>query len=139
MKQEKLPALFFFLPAAAYYALVFYFSSRPLYIPVSFSWVDKVGHVLEFSGLGWLLSFGFVRGLGISQKKKFALALVAGILLGVSDELHQLFVPGRQSDPWDVLADSIGILAAVWGYSILSRIPAFRFLKGQKGSPSSVD
>ena len=34
-----------------------------------------------------------------------------GILYGVTDELHQVFVPGRFCDFFDGLADALGVLA----------------------------
>jgi VanZ family protein len=33
----------------------------------------------------------------------------------VSDELHQMFVPGRTSDRYDVVADAVGATIAVAG------------------------
>ncbi len=37
------------------------------------------------------------------------------MLYGVTDELHQLFVPLREPDPWDVAADTVGAAVAVLG------------------------
>ena len=44
-------------------------------------------------------------------------AAVAGsALYGVSDETHQLFVPFRQSDVLDVIADTVGGTVGAWGW-----------------------
>ncbi|MBU4129066.1 VanZ family protein, partial [bacterium] len=32
------------------------------------------------------------------------------ILYALSDEIHQFFVPGREFDLWDLVADSLGIV-----------------------------
>ncbi len=39
---------------------------------------------------------------------RVVIAIVLATLYGVSDEFHQLFVPGRSADRYDVLADCIG-------------------------------
>ena len=40
-------------------------------------------------------------------------ALAAGIAYAISDEVHQLFVPGRVGSPLDVAIDSVGVAAGV--------------------------
>ena len=40
-------------------------------------------------------------------------AYLFGVLYAFSDELHQLFVPGRSCDPLDFLADSIGVALGI--------------------------
>jgi len=57
--------------------------------------------------------------------------LICG-LYGISDELHQSFVPGRQMSVWDLIADLIGALLAIY---------AWRWLKGKrlKKQPNLAD
>jgi len=61
--------------------------------------------------LGCLLFMGFL------DRSKFARGIlfvfIAGMLFAVSDEIHQLFIPGRTARPFDVLIDMAGISAAV--------------------------
>ena len=40
-------------------------------------------------------------------------AFVVGVLYAVTDELHQMLVPGRQGSLRDVLIDAAGVLAGV--------------------------
>ena len=40
-----------------------------------------------------------------------ALAVAIAVLYGVTDELHQSFVPGRVADAWDLLKDAGGAVA----------------------------
>lgn len=43
-------------------------------------------------------------------------AMLGSVIYGVSDEVHQAFVPGRDGDPLDVLADASGGVAAALVY-----------------------
>ena len=52
----------------------------------------------------------------------FILTIVFGTLYGVSDEVHQLFVPGRGAMVKDVLIDSAGAIVGVGLYLVISRI-----------------
>ena len=49
--------------------------------------------------------------------KGFVLAFLACILYAVSDELHQIFVPGRGAELRDVLRDSAGAAIGVFLYN----------------------
>ena len=47
-------------------------------------------------------------------------ALITATLYGLSDEIHQIFVPGRQFCIYDLLADAIGAIMGVLIASILA-------------------
>ena len=64
----------------------------------------KIGHAAEFAVLGALLA----RALGATW-----LAFAVGVLYAVSDEVHQLFVPGRTGSPLDVALDAVGVAVGV--------------------------
>jgi len=99
-----------FLPAAAVYGVIFYLSSLETWpIEVGWSFFDKLAHGLIFGLLGALLGFGFARGFSRRTSSLFRAVLGTGAVLAGLDELHQLFVPGRDSSLWDALADVIGI------------------------------
>ncbi|MBP8105542.1 MAG: VanZ family protein, partial [Nitrospira sp.] len=40
---------------------------------------------------------------------------------GLSDEIHQLFVPLRQGDPLDLVADSVGAALGAWTWRLMER------------------
>jgi VanZ family protein len=69
--------------------------------------VRKTAHLTEYLILGLLLFNGFF----LSKKIRLAFygALTTGILYAVSDEVHQLFVPGRTCRLTDVMIDTAGI------------------------------
>lgn len=73
--------------------------------------VRKLAHFLEFAGLSLLINIA----LWQTRKKKeapFAVALTS--LYAVTDELHQLFIPGRSCQLMDWAIDTSGaILGAI--------------------------
>jgi VanZ family protein len=111
----------YFLPATLYYAAIFYFSSKTISIDVGISNFDKFLHGLEFGGLGFLLALGFFRTLHHSMKLRIGVSWGAGLVLGTLDEFHQYFVPGRQSDVLDLLADVVGIALGVLVFIVIAR------------------
>ena len=98
----------YWLPPFIYAAFIFYLSSLPGTTFVSpFFAADKVFHLGEYGILGYLLA----RALGCYRiKKKILFAAAASICCayGMSDELHQFFVPYRCTSLMDVIVDGIG-------------------------------
>jgi VanZ family protein len=96
------------LPLVAYMAAIFYVSgqSDPFPSIAPLFW-DKAVHFTEYGLLG-LLWCRALRGEGVSWLPALALALVATIGYGATDEWHQSFVAMRTSDIHDWLADAIG-------------------------------
>lgn len=73
------------------------------WLPVS----DKVAHFGLFAVLGATLAWGRHRsGTTVAH----GWLLLVGILYGMTDEWHQMYVPGRTPDPADWLADAFGVL-----------------------------
>jgi VanZ family protein len=65
---------------------------------------DKALHALEYLPLGFL----WARVVPGTARGRFFLGWLAAVLFAVSDEIHQAFVPGRNADWLDVLADTAG-------------------------------
>lgn len=113
------------LPVVGYMALVTYLSSRtPDGLPTfDFIPLDKVLHVIEYAGLGFLVCRAIAPVQPVARRLFFAIAWC--IVFGLVDEWHQTFVPGRQgNDPGDLTADAIGgaigavsqvVFARAWG------------------------
>jgi len=101
-------------PAVAYAGLIFFLSSQSSFpVPRPIWSFDKVIHFVEYAVLAYLV------GRALRPWKWAApAAIVISTLYGVSDELHQSFVPGRMSDPYDVVADAVGSMlgAAVFSF-----------------------
>jgi VanZ family protein len=102
-----------FAPAAAWALGILWIGSLPdLQPPIDSALpIDKAGHFGMFALLGVLLAWGLHRA---RVRASFAWALIAGIVVGVLDELHQRSVPGRSSDPMDLLADALGCAFGLW-------------------------
>ena len=108
--------IFNWLPLLFYCALIFIQSSQPVpeHVP-DFFFIDKV---LHFSGYG-LLGILFFRAyltMPIKNKPRLLIffSMASATLYGISDEIHQHFVPTRTADMWDVLADTLGSIFGVW-------------------------
>jgi len=69
------------------------------------------GHLAEYALLGALLTLALPDRSPVAPWAFAALAL--GSLYGVSDELHQWFVPGRVPDVLDWTADTVGAAVGV--------------------------
>jgi VanZ family protein len=81
-------------------------------------------HVGAYAGLGGLTARALAGGLYHVSWRAVTGAIVIASLYGVSDEYHQLFVPGRDFDVLDLVADAIGSVvgaSSVGAWSILKR------------------
>jgi VanZ family protein len=107
-------------PAVLQMAFIFAASSVPGSQLPSGIW-DKLAHLLVYAALGAFLMLPLSRGrmAGITGASAAA-AVVISLLYGVSDEIHQMFTPGRSPDVMDVVADTIGASAGVLGVCILA-------------------
>jgi len=106
---------FRWLYVVAWMILIFIGSSIPLEkLPDGPQFLPVLAHLIEYSVLAvlllWSLNQGFSRSIPISVC--LAAALVA-FSYAILDEFHQLFVPGRVSDPRDLAVDGVGILLAL--------------------------
>ena len=72
--------------------------------------IRKAGHVGEFFILGILVIL-LIRRLKV--KKPIVVAILICVFYAVSDEFHQIFVPGRGPSIADVMLDSISSLIAI--------------------------
>ena len=87
--------------------------------------VRKAAHMCEYALLGMLLT-GALYKTGGRRQKNFPIApLGIAVLYAISDETHQLFVPGRSGEVLDVCIDScgalIGVLLAALAFGILDK------------------
>ncbi|MFQ5902012.1 MAG: VanZ family protein [Thermodesulfobacteriota bacterium] len=98
--------------------LIFYLSSNPYpeYIPEVWN-LDKLIHIGEYG----ILAILWFRALGISKtscrgKMPLILAIIFTVLFGITDEVHQHFVPGRYASIYDIIADGSGAWLGLWLY-----------------------
>jgi VanZ family protein len=82
---------------------------------------DKLLHFVAYALLGALFLRAF-KTSRIKNKVKFMLILsvLLSSLYGISDEIHQYFIPYRDADLMDVLADTLGGILGVYIYQTLA-------------------
>jgi VanZ family protein len=96
--------------------LIFVQSSHPSpEIEPDWPYFDKVLHFTAYALLGAL----FLRAFKTTRIKHhlkliFVLSVLFSALYGISDEIHQSFVPYRTADYRDVLADILGSILGVY-------------------------
>ena len=103
--------------------LIFVISSFELEVPGirHFPLRDKGIHFLEYTVLGWLCAAASSRTWpSASAWRTAAFAVFISALWGLSDEIHQAFVPGRSSEVADVIADLFGSMAGAAASLLLS-------------------
>lgn len=79
-------------------------------IPVRVSVLRKIAHFVEFAGLSVLVFNAFRQTFGHCCPY---LSFFVTAAYAATDELHQLFVPGRAGMLTDILIDSFGAAAAI--------------------------
>ncbi len=82
--------------------------------------VRKLAHFCLYT-LGGILVLLHINLYKISYKRKVIISWIFGTIYAISDEIHQLFIPGRSGEIRDVCIDSLGIII---GITLL-----FKFLK----------
>jgi VanZ family protein len=112
----------YWFPILVYCLLIYIQSSHPS--PQSlpdWPFIDKLLHFACYAFLGAL----FVRAFNTTPiKHNLKLVVILSVLLsslyGISDEIHQHFVPFRTADVMDALSDILGSIAGVYLYSKLT-------------------
>jgi len=116
------------LPALVIMIIIFVISGTPSARIPNLGLMDtlykKIGHMTGY----FLLHLAFKRGLSSLQSRGIWVALGLSLIYAISDELHQLFIPGRNASMIDVCIDVSGavlglILYGRWGW--LERIVDF--------------
>jgi VanZ family protein len=99
--------------------------------------VRKNSHFLIYLFLGMLLSFT-MGGSGVHKKRSRVIALLICVLFAASDEIHQIFVPGRGPGILDVGIDCVGAITGIMIYAVVAKLlqkySLFRKLFVDKGT-----
>ena len=100
-------------PPVLYALFIFFLSSvsTPQVIrETEFPFIDKLLHLIEYAILGYLVA----RTLFLTTREArntctlIVLAGIIGLAYGVTDEMHQWFVPLREASVMDVVCDGLG-------------------------------
>lgn len=104
-----------YLAATLGYCVLLYYVSSISSFPVEppFEYFDKLVHFCLYSGLSGVVAIGLQQAKHKYSAKMLIMIPVAfSALYGITDEVHQLFVPSRTFAFGDMLADAFGALAA---------------------------
>lgn len=114
---------FAWLLPLAYMGVIFAVSSIAIDVPhLTFPFRDKVVHTFEYGLLGLLVArAAFVTWPTRSPMRIVLFAILIATTFGVSDEVHQSFVPGRSAELADAVADFIGAALGASAYAMMRR------------------
>lgn len=113
--------LFYRLPVIVLCAIIFWQSCYPGIISEPlFPHDDKVIHFGVYALLGFLCARDFTTEKPDWSLTKICMAAVLfACLFGVSDEIHQAFIPSRTASVYDWIADCAGSIAGCLFYLTL--------------------
>lgn len=81
---------------------------------IQFRLADKIAHFFIFGILGFLLARSIRITINPFWKNRYVLwSILIGIVYGLVDEWHQMYVPGRYTSLSDWIADFLGIACFV--------------------------
>ena len=73
--------------------------------------IRKLAHFTEYLVLG-LLMYNLVK----DKRNNIILALFICVIYAISDEIHQIYVPGRSGQITDIFIDSVGSICGILIY-----------------------
>ena len=82
--------------------------------------IRKCAHITEYLILSLLVYLALIYS-DVDKNKSMIFTLIICILYAISDEIHQLFVPGRGGQIKDVFIDSIGIIISIFFINIRNK------------------
>ena len=83
--------------------------------------IRKTAHMTEYAILGWI-AFAFLGSCGIQGKMHYIAVLGFNFCYASTDEIHQLFIPGRSGQFKDVCIDTAGTAIGLLLLAILLKI-----------------
>ncbi len=109
-----IPLIWRWGPAAAQMAAIFVLSSQESLPSLPGGLTDYTGHFIGYAILGVLLLRGLAGATwrGVTSRAGWCAVALASAY-GVTDEVHQLFVPGRSATIEDWVADTLGAVVGV--------------------------
>ena len=85
-------------------------------------YIRKIAHFSEYAVGGILIFLLILTFEKISPKVRNISSIIITIIDAISDEVHQVFVPGREGKIVDVYIDTLGIITGVIFINIIIKI-----------------
>jgi len=137
--------IFFSILSIAYIAVIFLFAGSPIVSTLARYNPYSLLHIPLYGVLTFLLIFSFIPITQLpvntlkqinqtdqrnekNQRNSLLISALIASIVGIADEIHQAYVPGRDASVGDVLLDLVGI--------ILVLFLAFRLFKTKTSSRS---
>ena len=112
--------ILYWLPVIVYCLAIYIQSDFPSieHIP-SFEFSDKILHFGAYAVMG-ILFYRAYQTLRIKDDPRMLilLSVLSASLYGISDEIHQHFVPFRDASIWDIVANTFGAVGGVYLYHL---------------------
>lgn len=108
---------YFYPLVFAYCAFLFWLSSmpQPPEPDITIPGKDKIAHIVLYGILTTIVSIGMhLNKTPHPSRRHFWLPILFASLYGLTDELHQAYIPMRNFDPLDLVADTFGAFVAQW-------------------------
>jgi VanZ family protein len=124
------------IPALLVVGGIWFLSSQSsLPVPKGILGFDKLQHLLAYL----VLAASFVFWFSPAQRRQrrlrtFLLLVCVGSLYGVIDEIHQFYVPGRDCNVWDWIADTLGAFLGAGAALLADRLTLRRRAQARSGS-----
>lgn len=117
----------YWLPAVAWMGVIFYFSGltdpTPMIEPSPFKeYLGRALHAGEYAVLTFWYVFGWTEGRLFQSNLPTNILLYSAVMAvayGLTDEMHQIFVPGRSFQILDLFLDAGG---AVLGVIVIGKL-----------------
>jgi VanZ family protein len=112
--------ILYWLPLILYCLLIFIQSSKPSFQQLpDIQYFDKLLHFVCYAFLG-ILFFRAFQTMQLKQSRTMLIlfSILGATLYGISDEIHQYFVPLREASFSDVIANTLGSVFGVYLYSL---------------------
>lgn len=77
--------------------------------------IRKLAHYTEYLILGFLVINMFTKN---NINNLYLISIILCIIYAISDEIHQIFIPGRACQLRDILIDSIGSITGIYLYKL---------------------
>jgi VanZ family protein/UDP-2,3-diacylglucosamine pyrophosphatase LpxH len=101
--------------------------------------LDKVVHASVYAVFAYLMDWALQAPGTLPTYRRHGWVFLLGLAYGISDEIHQAFVPLRDASVGDVLADAFGLLVGLGAASLpllfSRRLAAFRWQRGNARRP----
>ena len=78
--------------------------------------IRKLAHFTEYLILG-ILTYNLIN----NHNKKTYIAIIICVLYAISDEIHQMFVPGRSCQILDMTIDSLGSITGIYLLKLINK------------------